>query len=381
MHGHRREALIASVESLLSGSTATVTSIGRGLLSSAQEKHNIKRSDRLLSNPHLQSETFSIYQHVALRLISVNTRPVILVDWSDLDEYKRHFLIRATMVSQGRGLCLYEEVHTIKTKEKSSTHNHFLGQLVNILPEGCCPIIVTDAGFKTPWFRAVLEQGWDFVGRSRCPNYYSLDSKRWHNIKTLYETATPRARSFSGHIARHNPFACQIVVVKQKHKGRKSLNRSGTPKRSKTSLTHQKSAHEPWVLSTSLPLSSTLATQVLNIYRLRMQIEENFRDMKSHRFGQGFEDNRTRNINRMAVLILLTTLTHWILMLLGMMTKLENQHRQFQANSIKTVNVLSLQFIGRRVVASRLYKPKIACYTEAILQLQRVDEALLGELS
>ena len=53
MHSARRDALIACVRSVLEGSTASVTSIGRGIHSNAYEKHRIKRADRLLSNPNL----------------------------------------------------------------------------------------------------------------------------------------------------------------------------------------------------------------------------------------------------------------------------------------------------------------------------------------
>ena len=46
-------------------------------------------------------------------------------------------------------------------------------------------------------------------------------------------------------------------------------------------------AREPWLLATSLPVTTKLAKQVVRLYRLRMSIEEGFRDMKSHQFGLG----------------------------------------------------------------------------------------------
>ena len=50
MHATRRKAIAACVTSILTGATATVTSIGRGIQSDIADKHNIKRADRLLSN-------------------------------------------------------------------------------------------------------------------------------------------------------------------------------------------------------------------------------------------------------------------------------------------------------------------------------------------
>ena len=150
MHAKRRNALASCVYSLLTGSMATVTNIGRGVDSSAYEKHKIKQADRLLSNRNLYQERHAIYQALIQQCIGENKQPIILLDWSDLDECKRHFLLRATLASHGRGLCLYEEVHSMKTKEKPKTHTDFLKKLKQLLPKHCRPIIVSDAGFKNP---------------------------------------------------------------------------------------------------------------------------------------------------------------------------------------------------------------------------------------
>lgn len=39
---------------------------------------------------------------------------------------------------------------------------------------------------------------------------------------------------------------------------------------------------------------SSCAQQVVTLYARRMQIESSFRDLKLHRYGQGFEDSLTR---------------------------------------------------------------------------------------
>lgn len=369
MHARRRISLISSIKSLLNGASATVTNLGRGITSKAKEKHRIKRADRLLSNTKLQSESFSIYQEMAKYTVGTAKRPIILVDWSDLDEYKGHFLLRASLASHGRGLCVYEEVHDIKTKEKPKTHIQFLSNLAKILDKDCKPIIVSDAGYKTPWFRATLDRGWDFVGRIRLPNFYSLDDTNWQCITQLYSQATNCPKSYTGQLTRSNPLKCQLVIYKQKKKGRKDLNHSGKPRKSKISKVYRKSAHDPWLLVTSLPQGEQLAKRVMKIYRLRMQIEEGFRDMKSHQFGQGFEYNKTIKINRLSVLILLSTIAHWLLMAVGLATKHASKHRQYQANSLKNNTVLSLHFIGLRVIADKYAKLTTRQFLRAIEQL------------
>ncbi|WP_238937676.1 transposase, partial [Pseudoalteromonas sp. S16_S37] len=43
----------------------------------------------------------------------------------------------------------------------------FLSMLKLILPSECRPVIVTDAGFKVPWLKAVRRQGWHYISRVR----------------------------------------------------------------------------------------------------------------------------------------------------------------------------------------------------------------------
>jgi hypothetical protein len=366
MHVTRRQALQVCVSSLLHGNAATVTGIGRGINSQAKEKHNIKRADRLCSNPQLQHEQKGIYHALCDYWMASLSQPVILVDWSDLDAYKRHFLLRASLVVSGRPVTLYEEVHDITTKEKQATHRQFLTRLATALNKDCKPIIVTDAGFKVPWFRVVLALGWDFVGRTRQPNFYRLDQTAgWHCITELYQIANSHPKAFTGQITRSNSLACQLVLYKQTARGRHRLNRSGKPKQSKHSQVHAKGGKMPWLLSTSLPLDSTLARRVVNIYRTRMQIEEGFRDMKSRQYGLGFEQNKSQSIRRLSVLILLTTLASMVLILTGIAVTLAKKHRNYQANSIKNKRVISFQFLGLRAIADRRLKIPIALFRQA----------------
>src|SRR5476649_115755 len=82
MHLKRLETLELLIAGLMNDKKLSVTQLGRSLDNAAQEKNNIKRSDRYLSNPHVWSERFSIYQAVSLSLINNNRRPLIIVDWS-----------------------------------------------------------------------------------------------------------------------------------------------------------------------------------------------------------------------------------------------------------------------------------------------------------
>lgn len=372
MHKVRRIALSACVHSLLTGNCATVTSMGRGIDSQAHEKHSIKRADRLCSNTNLSIESYAIYASICKQFGRISSRPVILVDWSDLDKYGHHFLLRASLAFDGRSITLYQEVHSIKTKEKRATHNRFLTSLKALMGNDVKPIIVTDAGFKVPWFKQVLKLGWDFVGRTRQPNTFSFDTgENWNNIRTLFDQATTTPKAFEGYITKNNPLACRLVLYKGEAKGRHNINRTGQPRQSGASQTHSRGAKEPWLLSTSLNMCSTLAKQAVSIYRTRMQIEEEFRDMKSRLYGLGFEHNKSKLLTRLAVLILITTLACLVSMLIGLTVVSAGLQRHYQANTVKKKRVLSYQFLGRRVVKSTRIKLLKRHLVDAINKLKQ----------
>jgi hypothetical protein len=352
MHKMRRTALAVNVMAALHGGVLTVTHLGRFITSRAKEKHCIKRADRLLSNRRLQAERLGIYSSLTQLLIGNKRRPVIIVDWSDMDECKRHFLLRASVPVNGRSLTLYEEVHTLKSKEKPKTHQHFLQTLKRLLPPPCRPILLTDAGFRTPWFKQVEALGWDWVGRIRNRHEVHLpDGEDWVPCKTLYNQATSTPKALGrAHVTQSNPIACQLVLYKGKPKGRVHLNRLGQRAHSAHSRKHEKAQREPWLLGTSLPQSFKLAQKVVKLYALRMQIEEAFRDVKSIRFGLSLELHRTYQVERLQILLLVATLALMVAWLMGKATELTGQHRHYQANTVRDRIVLSTIFIGLKVI-------------------------------
>lgn len=128
-------------------------------------------------------------------------------------------------------------------------------------------IVVTDAGFKTSWFTAVMALDWDLVGRTRKSNFYTLDKgKSWQNITQLYAKATATPNVLNDSINRTKPLECRLISYKQKAKGQHNLNRAGQLRQSKPTVSNAKGATDPWLLiSTSLPNSRSLAKPVVSI--------------------------------------------------------------------------------------------------------------------
>lgn len=348
MHKKRRESLQANVMAALTGRSLTVTNLGRGIDSEAKEKHCIKRADRLLSNRHLHAEREDIYRALCRYLLGAATRPIILVDWSDMDRNRRHFLLRASVAMYGRSLTVYEEVHTLETKDKPATHRWFLRRLHAMLPAQCRPLVVSDAGFRVPWFEAVEALGWDWVSRVRNRNWVELNANGWwYQSQSLYDkaTRTPKALGEAQLTWKH-AWPCRLVLYKGKPKGRVHYTQHGQRARSRKSVHHAKSAREPWLLATSLPLDSKLAKRVVSVYRQRMQIEESFRDLKSARFGLGLERHLAFQAERLAVLLLIAMLALVVTWLLGKALELTAQHCAYQANTVRHRTVLSTIFLG-----------------------------------
>jgi len=380
MHSTRRTALEALVWAAVQSQALTVTGLGRALPGPAREKHCIKRADRLLSNAHLQSERPALYAALARNLVGQQRHPVIVIDWSDLDEVKRHQVLRASLAVAGRALTLYEEVHGRKTAVKRRTQQRFLWRLRDLLPAGCQPVLVTDAGFRTPWFRDVEALGWYWVARIRHRHLLQWEpGGDWQPAKALYARALSQPRALGEvRLTRNTPHRCRLVLYRGKAQGRHRLTRHGRRARSRHSEKHARAHREPWLLATNLPANPWLAKKVVRLYRARMQIEEAFRDLKSRRFGIGLELHRTCETARLAVLLLIGALALLLLWLLGTAAQARYLHRHYQANTVRNKVVLSSIFLGLRICKRRCDPFSLAELTAAWQLIGRLNAQCWG---
>jgi len=65
---------------------------------------------------------------------------------------------------------------------------------------------------------------------------------------------------------------------------------------------------ESWLITTSLQGGQPEAQRIIAYYKTRMQIEEAFRDTKSHRLGFSISESLTRNRTRLEILLLIGAL-------------------------------------------------------------------------
>jgi len=352
IHAARLTAILAAVAAAVRGRRLTLTELGRSLPGPARVKHNIKRIDRLLGNRHLAAECMGLYRALARRTLGAQREPVVIVDWTDLTADRRWQLLRAALPAGGRALTLYEEIHPLCHFANPRVHRAFLARLKALLPEGVKPILITDAGFRAPWFKTVNRLGWHWIGRIRNRDFMRpTGTATWCGCKTLYAQATARARGLGWfEIVRSNPIVCRLYLVKhpKRHRIRKSV--FGQPVRSNQSLKQARAQREPWLLAASVSLASLKPSQLVNLYATRMQIEEAFRDLKCTRYGLGFELNLSHTRERLAALLLIAALAFHALWLIGSQALARGLLSHYQSNTRRTRPTLSLFNLAIQVV-------------------------------
>ena len=344
VHLKRLGALLVCVVAALRGQRLTLTELGRALPSQARVKHSIKRVDRLLGNRQLAVERFDIYQAVSGWLLARSQRPIIVIDWSVLTADHSWQLLRAALPVHGRTLTIYEEVHPRRHLASRRVHSAFLRRLKALVPDGVTPILVTDAGFRGPWFKAVSRLGWHWIGRVRNRDFMRAQgSATWVACKSLYSKANARPQALGLHeLVRSNPLHCRLYVVKRIKKNRVHTSVFGERVRSTQSSKQARAQREPWLLAASPSLVELNAHDVVNFYAQRMQIEEAFRDLKSSRYGLGFELHLSRTRERIAALLLIASLAMLILWQIGSAAIAQRLQFQYQSNTRKTRPVLSV---------------------------------------
>ena len=372
-----------TAKSLTLGARATVTSLGRGLIGKAYDKHKIKRADRLLSNARLYQERHSIYSALTRRLLLGLSEVIIAIDWSPLCADQSWQLLRAAIPVGGRSLTLYEEVHLQSKLGNRKIQHQFLKQLATMSPANCRPIIVADSGFKTPFFRYIEKRfGWHWVGRIRGMDFICLESQpeHWFNPKLLYPKATLTAQCL-GFVnwVRRQPLCAFIVLVRQAKKQRQSLTFKGKKRQSKSNDVHVRREQEPWVLVASLYLQKRTPKQIVRIYKTRMQIEEGFRDCKSVHYGLCLSQNRRMNQRRRSVLCLIAACTIFVLWCIGVAGQNNRIVKQVRVNSSSKRAPYSMIFLARLLIAQAHYRLPETAINRALTQVKIYMEPALCE--
>jgi hypothetical protein len=353
LHAKRAQALMRAVSAELSGGALSLSALALAMHASSALRHRVKSMDRLLGNAGLQAARAELYGTVAQRWLTGLTQVLLVVDWSDLTRDQKWQWLRASGVVEGRSVTLYEEVHAQRRLGSRAVHRGFLKRVAQLLPRGCCPIVMTDAGFRSTWFHLVAEHGWQWIGRIRNRDYVARDEGDWISATSLHARAREQTQDL-GHwrYVRSHPTPCRLVLVKQVPKGRSRRTIYGQKMKSRTSQKQARAGREPWLLAASPGLDHLEAATIVKLYAQCMRIEQSFRDTKNLRLGQGLATTRSRTPKRLEVLLLIAHPGAFVQRLIGEDAKTRQLELQFSSTCRKTRPEISVLTLARRLLAA-----------------------------
>lgn len=349
VHDKQWGALWRAVAGMLDGGQLWLTALGRSLPGVTNDKHRIKAVDRLLGSPAIQQATGQLCAVLAKFLLRKLHRPVILIDWTGGGS-SAFYILSAQLCFRGRSLALYSRTFPVKRKCSPKAEREFLAELVAIIPRHCSPILVTDAGFLFEWFDAVRAAGWDYIGRLRNGSYVRYQNQ-WVKFEELHALAGKKPKSLGICKVRLKDSCEHRLVLSKKRtlKGRHRITFNGTKGRKTADRQRSTAAREPLLLATSL--TDTCRT-LIEIYTMRMQIEETFRDLKSHRYGWSLEDVRCKTAARIDVLLLIAALAAVAMHIVGLAARQMGFDRGLQANTERKRTVFSTFFLAKLAIRS-----------------------------
>ena len=370
MHKARWNAVWLVALALIDGERLWLTALGRARPGTARRKHAIKAVDRLLGSAALHAQRRAVYGAIAQLILRREARPIVLVDTVEIRV--GWFALVASVAFRGRSFPICAHA-TRRMKPRGPALRQFLGQLHHILPCDCRPIFVTDAGFESPWFEAVEEFGWDYVGRVRNLTKMLVDGE-WLGNPALHRRATNRAKNLGlAAFPRSSPRWRRLVLAKKpetKHRRRRS--RSGRIGRRKDDRQHAKAAREPWLLATSLTARPSV---VVAIFAWRMRIEETFRDVKNHRWGWSLRHCGSRTRRRLDALLLIGAIALFVQQSVGLAAENLGLQREHQANTERRHRVLSLFVLGGLVLrGADLERVPAASISVALWQIREATK-------
>jgi hypothetical protein len=281
------------------------------------------------------------------------------------------------LLYEGRSIPIYNEVHPADKQEDEQVHMAFLDKLHALIPEGVIVTIITDAGFKTPWFHKVAQLNWYFMGRVRGRISCKLNEEaNWVLVKELHGRVKRGETKCLGKGLLGKTSKTQLEVCYITHygfsKGRKKSKKEARYPDAEKMYSSLNS--EPWIIATNIqdkpgnadkkPVQ--IAKIGYNCYKKRMQIEQNFRDDKSPRFGFSWRESRTRDTVKIGALCLIAAIAALIQWLIGFTAEQQKMHYEFQANTVKTHRVLSFLFLGKQVILHALERLNIRNLFDAI---------------
>ena len=348
IHGARRNVLTAVVTAALSGHCVSLTRLARGVMGTRCLKSALKQVDRFIGHRRIDQEARIVGQALLARLCQSRLPLIIAVDWSEVSPGAKFVELRAavTRLGMGRALTVYEQVYELKKLGNAKAERLLLETLRAWIDPGVGVTVITDAGFRRPWFAQVERMGWWWIGRVRRGVNISRNGRDWISAGQCMHYAKSKAQRWSScYLSKKAAWLCDMVLYRSRLRGRKHYRCAGHGSTPKAIKEARASAHEPLLLAHSPKLNAYRADEIVAMYAQRMQIEECFRDTKSVVRGMGFEIGRSSTQMRLHALLLVACLAAFLLWHIGQLGEAEGLHRRFKATT-RVARELSLITLG-----------------------------------
>lgn len=352
IHENRINAVFDVSMALRDSQNLSLSQMGRSLKGPSAIKHKIKKVDRLEGNVNLHEELDSLYRALSsyvLSYLSQDTSLPIVIDVCFMKDDRAIQMLSAEIATKGRTLPLYRKV--FKEGELKEQTQDFLKELAHCIPKERTVIVIMDAGFHCEWFETIDSFGWYWVCRIRQGKSLKFsDTENWLTVKEFIPQVKEKTTNYQQVLlTRRHEYYCRLVTTKRASQGRQLKDSRGNTHGRIGSGCYKAAAKEPWILATNLPMEYK-STQIVNLYAKRMQIEESFRDLKSHQFGLCGRYIRTKCIHRWGVKMLLAAIvqiTYWII---GVIGHSQDMQRRYQANTVRDKKVFSYFTLGKLII-------------------------------
>ena len=294
LHAMRVLSLANGVVGVLDAAVLSIHAIGRGYAqaTNGNEKHGVKQTDRMLSNPGFDMR--ALFRPWAAFVVGKRKEIVLALDWTEFDADDQATLAGYLITNHGRATPLIWR--TVKKSTLEGQRNRYEYELIEWLHE-CLDhdvkiTVLADRGFGDQKLYALLETlGWDFVIRFRAV--------------IQVEAADGERRTAAGWL----PPSGRATMLRDV---RVTRTRTAVPA---VVVVHAARMKEAWCLATTLRAST--AADIVKLYGRRFTIEETFRDQKNLRFGLGLSATRIGSPDRRDRLLLLAAIAQALLTLLG----------------------------------------------------------------
>lgn len=270
--------------------------IARGFETRVAFRHNLKRVERYVSNPRLQS--LQSKQVIARRLLRQlhhrlqlkPTQPLeIIIDWTSVWPYQ---VLSALVPVAGRAVPVLQwAIARTQLKAQQNTFEmQFLAALKRCLPRHCKAVIVADRGFQRVALLQYLDaQGFGYVIRVK--GDACVEVSRYGGKLRDYPLQVGQCFKLS-EVTYHKTkrYGLKVVLNCEKRDGKVAS----------------------WMLATNLGLS---ARQTVALYARRFWCEESFRDQKQEFELEGV---RVKQAARLENLLLVLAIAMLMLAIIGM---------------------------------------------------------------